>query len=533
MFKKLLSVSKKGFNGTFRNITTNTTLPKSSKRMFTLAGFSATLAIGAYVLSNFKFNAAEEVKAGKRIEGLKEYTSDEVSKHASPEKRIWVTFQSGVYDITDFIAQHPGGEKILLAAGGPVDPFWQMYANHYNPDTYAMIEKYRIGNLKESSRPVISSTDPYANEPSRLGLFRINALKPFNAEPPLFLLVQNYMTPNEIFFVRNHLPVPLIDAKTWKLEIRGVGLNGNNFFSVDDLKTKFPIYKIVSVIQCAGNRRAEMHNEKNVKGLEWVGGAIGNAEWTGVRLIDVLNSCGLDPKGIEHVQFEGADKDPTNTPYGASIPFGKVWNPDGDVLLAFQMNGVDIPRDHGFPVRVIVPGTVGARNVKWISRIITSHEESKSFWQQNDYKGFSPSVDFSNADFKTTPAIQELPVNSQICDPFGGTTTVDGDGNITIKGYAYSGGGSGIAWVDVSVDGGKTWHVAKLPPKPIQEKRGRSWSWQPWEVKIRVPEDAKEVEIISKAVDDRYNTQPESILPYWNIRGVLTNAWSRTKVKLD
>lgn len=128
---------------------------------------------------------------------------------------------------------------------------------------------------------------------------------------------------------------------------------------------------------------------KKVKGLDWGPCAIGNATWSGARLVDVLHQTGWDlsdPR-IEHVVMEGMDVDPTGTPYGASVPAHKALNPMGDVLLAYEMNGQPLPKDHGFPVRAVVPGVVGARNVKWLGRIQLSSSESNSHWQQNDYKG--------------------------------------------------------------------------------------------------------------------------------------------------
>lgn len=128
---------------------------------------------------------------------------------------------------------------------------------------------------------------------------------------------------------------------------------------------------------------------KKVKGLEWGPCAIGNATWSGARLIDVLHHLGMDTDDprIEHVVFDGLDLDPTGNPYGASVPAHKALNPKADVILAYEMNGEPLPRDHGFPIRAIVPGVVGARNVKWLGSIRLSAEESSSFWQQNDYKG--------------------------------------------------------------------------------------------------------------------------------------------------
>lgn len=150
------------------------------------------------------------------------------------------------------------------------------------------------------------------------------------------------------------------------------------------------------------------------------------------------------------------------------------------------MNGQEIPKDHGFPVRLVAPGIVGARNVKWLSKIILSDEESHSFWQRRDYKGFSPNVDWSNVNFDTAPSIQELPVQSAICDPLDGSTVLpDSNGFINVGGYAWSGAGRKIIRVDVSPDNGLTWITADLN----QEKDSllnRTWSWTLWKVRSRI-----------------------------------------------
>lgn len=186
------------------------------------------------------------------------------------------------------------------------------------------------------------------------------------------------------------------------------------------------------------------------------------------------------------------DTDPTSHPYGASIPIWKAIDLRGDVILAYEMNGQPIPKDHGFPVRVIVPGVVGARNVKWLGRIIVSTQESKSHWQQNDYKGFSPSVDWHNVDFTKSPAIQELPVTSAICKPASGTTVQVQDGHIKVQGYAWSGGGQKIVRVDVTADGGECWTVAKFDYQENREAP-QHWSWTLWTATVPVPKDSKQV----------------------------------------
>lgn len=206
-------------------------------------------------------------------------------------------------------------------------------------------------------------------------------------------------------------------------------------------------------------------------------------------------------------------------------------NERGDVLLAYKMNGNELSRDHGYPIRVIVPGVVGARNVKWLGKIEVSAQESDSHWQQNDYKGFSPSTDWNNVDFSKSPAIQNMPVTSAICSPKNGEAAqVDKDGLLTVKGYAWSGGGNRIVRVDVTADGGKTWQCADLVQDAAPS--GRHFGWTLWTTKIPL-KGSSEIEICSKAVDSNYNVQPETFENTWNLRGVLSHAYSRIKVTLN
>lgn len=202
----------------------------------------------------------------------------------------------------------------------------------------------------------------------------------------------------------------------------------------------------------------------------------------------------------------------------------------GDVLLAYKMNGQLLSRDHGYPVRVVVPGVVGARNVKWLGKIVISSEESNSHWQQNDYKGFSPSTDWDTVDFTKSPAIQNMPVTSAICTPKqGDKVAVDGNGCVTVKGYAWSGGGNKVVRVDVTADGGRTWQNAEL--KQEDTAPGRHFGWTLWTATI--PVKGSQVEIWSKAVDSNYNVQPETFENTWNLRGVLSHAYSKIKVTLE
>ncbi|XP_013385251.1 sulfite oxidase [Lingula anatina] len=504
-----------------------------------LGGVAAVAGVG--VLVYFKKSrfwilhaASGELQGGDRKAGLPEYSLKDVEKHKGNGSRIWVTYKHGVYDITEFIDLHPGGEKIKLAAGGSLEPFWHLYAAHKKPEVYEILETYRIGNFKDAGKVALKdASDPYRFDPDRHPALKRNTEKPFNAESPPELLVDNFITPSSLFFVRNHLPVPEVDMKKYRLVIEVQGKKPISL-SLQDLKKKYKKHTITATLQCAGNRRKEMSSQRPVKGLSWTFTAISNAEWSGVLLVDVLKAAGVsldDPKNC-HVQFEGLDKDESNNPYGASVPIEIAMNPFREVLLAYEMNGEDIPTDHGYPVRVICPGIAGARNVKWLSKIVVSPDESPSFWQQRDYKSFSPSIDWDTADFSKSPALQDFPITSAICVPSAGQKIDGEDGEITLKGYAWSGGGRGIMRVDISADGGKTWQVASLQKpgqRPYQE-----WSWTLWEVDVPIPEGFKgNMELICKAVDSSHNVQPDSVAGIWNLRGLMNNSWHRINVEVN
>ncbi|KAF6199941.1 hypothetical protein GE061_006239 [Apolygus lucorum] len=468
---------------------------------------------------------------GERIDGLPTYKMVDVGKHTNKETRMWITYKEGVYDITDFIESHPGGNAILMGVGGAVDPFWNIYAAHKTPQVARILEQYRIGNLdpveaKENSK----SHDPYSNDPNRNPELVASSKKPFNAEPPPKRLVENYITPTEYFYVRNHLPVPLVDLKEYEIEIEGPGIKSKTL-TLEELK-QLPKHTITATVMCAGNRRSEMSEVKEVKGLFWGPAAIGNATWTGAKLCDILNSLGYDEsnKEVLHVQFEGLDLTPESNPYGGSIPIEKAVDPRGDVILAYEMNGQPLTRDHGYPVRVIAPGIVGARCVKWLHRIVLSNEESPAFWQRRDYKGFSPNVVAETANWEKAASIEELPVISAICVPSKDQCVpVCKDNTILVTGYAWSGGGRPIVRVDVTADGGNLWVEADLVAQN-DARPSRHWGWTLWEAKVPVDPSTKKVELWAKAVDSSYNVQPESFKHIWNIRGVLNNAYHRVTV---
>ncbi|KAI6191387.1 Sulfite oxidase, mitochondrial [Aphelenchoides bicaudatus] len=508
------------------------------------SGSVASTLIAAYLLDNNRnqLHASTFVDLKPPIRSdLPIYNLEEIKKHGRQAERKWVMFKGGVYDVTDFVESHPGGDKILLAAGNSVEPFWSIYAQHKTTQVMEILEKLRIGNVDPkdlelmSKQKTVDENDPFSNDPVRHPALLVNSQKPFNAETPPSLLLDNFRTPNELFFIRNHMPTPKTDAKNHVVVVDGEGIRRPIKLTVEQLKLQYEPVSVVSVVQCAGNRRNDMNDYKKVNGLMWTGTAISNAKWSGCRLRDILITAGVNPndQNIKHVQFEGADSDISGTCYGASIPFEKAMSPE--VLVAYKMNDEDIPADHGYPLRLVVPGNVGARQVKWLTSIRTSKHESDSHWQKKDYRAFSPSVEDASAiDYNSVPAIQEYPVQSAICLPVPGTKVSKEDGTINLAGYAWSGGGRGIIRVEVSIDGGKSWFSAKLEQDPDQDL-DHMWSWSFWKIEVPIPKDVKpgqKLELLCKATDRAYNTQPETASGLWNLRGLLHNAWHRVNINI-
>lgn len=503
---------------------------------------------------------------GAPREDLPTYRKEEVAQHdGKQQERVWVTYRDGVYDITEFLQAHPGGqEKIGLAAGKAVDPFWKIYREpHQKQSTWDMLESMRIGNVDPRDRKDSSQAgegednDPFANEPERHPALEMHSQKPCNAEAPATLLLDSFITPNELFFVRNHLPVPKVDLDTYRLLVEVPGKEPKPF-TLEELMERFEKVEVVATLQCAGNRRVDLDKAKPAKGLPWRTAAVSTAQWTGARLRDVLLAAGLSEKEVDetihHIQFEGMDSDPSGDCYGASIPVGKAMDPRGDVILAYRMNGESIPPDHGGPLRAIVPGVVGARNVKWVQRVVASDEESHSFWQRQDYKIFPPHVNWDNVSQHTAPSIQETPVQSAILQPSPGAKVSKWDDELELKGFALSGGGRSINRVDISVDGGKSWTQAELLPRP-KASHNRDWAWTLWSATLKMedvkkhvlPEEqanlgssdgqlgdgANQVTVICRAVDSSGNVQPEHPESVWNLRGLLCNSWHQVEVVIS
>ena len=194
--------------------------------------------------------------------------------------------------------------------------------------------------------------------------------------------------------------------------------------------------------------------------MAWRVGAAGNARWGGVLLRDVLEEAGIG-EGARHVAFTGLDRDVesgTGAPFGGSVPIERAVA-DG-TLLAYEMNGRPLAPEHGFPLRAVVGGYVGARSVKWLSGITLQAEPSGNYYQAVEYKLFPPHVTAENADYSEGEMLGEIPLNCVILTPENGETVVPG--SVPVRGYAVAGGDRGVVRVEVSADGGGSWTEASL-----------------------------------------------------------------------
>jgi DMSO/TMAO reductase YedYZ molybdopterin-dependent catalytic subunit len=319
---------------------------------------------------------------------------------------------------------------------------------------------------------------------------------PDNLEFP-FTSLDSFITSNEKFYVRNHFEQPKIDVHSWRLKIEGA-VNRELELTLDDLR-KLPTRTVTATLECAGNCRAFL--EPKVKGVPWQLGAVGNAQWTGVPLAAVLERAGLEDSALE-VILEGADageitsdiKPEGKIQFARSLPLAKARSPE--VLLAYQMNGVDLPPAHGFPLRAIVPGWYGVASIKWLQRMIVSPRPFNGYFQSIDYSFFRKE---KNGLARVVP-ITELQVKAQIARP-ASSETIKADSDYRIHGAAWT-GGSEIAKVDVSTDAGKSWREAKLQGDNMQN------AWRLWEYLWHTPGKEGKVRIMARATDSRGRVQP-------------------------
>ena len=353
--------------------------------------------------------------------------------------------------------------------------------------------------------------------------FVVRNESPFNAEPPLEALAGGAITTLDTFYCRNHGDIPDIPPQQWQLTIGGM-VDTPLTLTYEQLTNRFSARSVVATLVCAGNRRAELLKVRPIPGKEpWAHSAVSTAEWYGARLADVLDAAGVHRKDGLHVAFNAPDVAPEAVPvqaYGSSIPLSKAVSEE--VLLAWQMNSEPLPRIHGGPVRVIVPGYIGARSVKWVHTITVQSTPSENYFQALDYRILPPEADPATAAPGEGIPLSVVPLNCDIFYPGDGEAVPAGP--LTIRGWAMAADGHDVARVDVSLDGGRTWRQADLEPVTSR------WSWRLWSLTVDVLSAPMTVTV--RAWDDTGVTQPESPASLWNPRGYGNNAWAHVDVNV-
>ena len=344
----------------------------------------------------------------------------------------------------------------------------------------------------------------------------------FNSGPPADLLRCHPVTPTELFFTRNHGTVPEVDAGSYRLAVTG-GVAHPLHLSLDQLQRDYPAASVVATISCAGLRRDELIAVRPLPGeVPWGTEPISTGVWTGARLADVLAKA-KPLRGATYAAFLGLDEVQRHGErfgFGGSIALAKALAEE--TLLAYQLNGAPLPPVHGFPLRALVPGYVGARSVKWLSRITLQAEPSDNYFQAKAYRVFAPTIDADNVVWEQGIPLADTPLNSVIWSPEPEALLTPGP--LQVSGWACASGGSTIERVEVSWDGGVSWRRTEL-----QAQRS-PWAWCLWNVELELSLGYHTLMV--RAWDSAGHTQPEHPAELWNFKGYANNAWHRVPVRV-
>jgi sulfite oxidase len=325
------------------------------------------------------------------------------------------------------------------------------------------------------------------------------------------------VTAADRFFTRSHAPVPVLDAGRWQLEIGGL-VERPQSLPLAALAEAFPRRELTATLVCAGMRRGEFSALGPLPGeLPWGPDAASTGRWSGVALREVLDRVGL-PDRVRHIEFIGLDRverEGRRFGYGGSIEIAKALS--GDVLLATHLNDSPLEPAHGFPLRAIVPGWIGARSVKWLGRIVASAEPSDNYFQSKAYRRQRTVSPHKPHDVSAGEPLTEMPVNAVIVDPEPGQTLRAGE--VMVRGWAIGAKGGRLLDVEVSPDGGRSWIAAR------QTAGGEAWTWTIWEAPITLAPGHHT--LVVRARDAEGGVQPATIEETWNVKGYCNNAWHR------
>lgn len=371
--------------------------------------------------------------------------------------------------------------------------------------------------------PVALAQDGDLDALGRKEGLRVLGERPLNAETPPPLLDPD-VTPIRHFFIRMNGLMPdtarAMDASGWTLRVDGE-VDNELTLTIDDLKNDFETVTQQLWLECGGNGRSFFN--PGASGNQWSTGAVGNAEWTGVRLRDVLNAAGLKPSAV-YTGHYGNDMhlsgDPERTVISRGVPIEKAMSPE--CMIAWEMNGEPVPPIHGFPLRLVVPGYPGSASQKYLNRIwVRDREHDGPKMTGYSYRvpayPVAPGTEVPEEDMVV---LTEMPVKSLITNPATGVSAPTGQ-PFEVRGHAWSGKGD-VARMDVSIDFGQTWQEAELrsPPNPF--------AWQRWVANVTFPE-AGYYEVWARATDKDGVMQPP-VVPGWNPRGYGNNMQHRIAV---
>jgi sulfite oxidase len=328
------------------------------------------------------------------------------------------------------------------------------------------------------------------------------------------------VTPAELFFTRSHAPIPEIDPREWRLEVGGLVQHPKSF-SLEELTGAFAQRQVTATLVCAGLRRREFLSLGPLPGeIPWGPEPASTGAWTGFALRDLLRAVGVTGTA-RHVEFTGLDEVERldrRFPFGSSIDLDKALS--GEVILATHLNDRPLPPAHGFPLRAVVPGWIGARSVKWLGRITLLEEPSPNYFQSKAYRLQRVSNPLHPRDVSAGVALTEVPVNAVILEPSPDQQVAAG--RVRVRGWAIGTGGRSLARVMVSPDGGRRWIGARI------SLGGEPWTWSLWEAALDL--DPGQHTLLVRALDSSGATQPETVGATWNVKGYNNNAWHRTTI---
>ncbi|WP_217635273.1 sulfite oxidase [Paenibacillus sp. yr247] len=338
-------------------------------------------------------------------------------------------------------------------------------------------------------------------------------MMPENQEFPM-LSLSSRITPENLFYIRNHFQYPIVDMRSWGLSIKGC-VNRQVYFPYHDL-LKMPQATLPVTLECAGNKRAFFHPK--TRGEQWELGAISHALWRGVRLVDLLYVAGIQMNARE-VTFEGMDRGvrtdmPGEVSYIRSLPLDQAINPV--TIIALYMNGKPLPFRHGYPARLIVPGWYGMASVKWLHQITVTEEQFQGPFQVVDYV-----YDRTPIAQSTPEPVTTISLNSTIARPTDEEVLAKGVN--WVVGTAIS-GRDPVVLVEISTDNGNSW----LPTSWLEPQE--TYSWRRWCWKWHVTESGT-YDIKVRAADAAGNIQGE--LADWNVKGYGYNAIQHIRVHVD